>query len=179
MTDSGDFKSLVRQRMSVTGEKYTEAHRALLEAASAEVVPDTHPILPRVAARFMNGQPRPISVSIRMPRRLVLELEVPDLEQYVAANEDGRDELVREWIVDQIEDLIDEYDLFRDHALIREDQFADERIRDEATHVGVTPDQYAWLEETLTREEFESIPEEAMRRLLADNYSEFLPERSR
>jgi hypothetical protein len=52
MTDSGEFKALVRQRMEATGEKYTQAHRALLGAARGALVPSKHLILPRVAARF-------------------------------------------------------------------------------------------------------------------------------
>lgn len=30
MSDSADFKNLVRRRMAATGEKYTQAHRALI-----------------------------------------------------------------------------------------------------------------------------------------------------
>jgi hypothetical protein len=36
MTDDSAFKKQVRNRMTVTGEKYTEAHRKIIEAREAE-----------------------------------------------------------------------------------------------------------------------------------------------
>lgn len=37
MSQDSEFKRIVRARMAVTGEKYTEALRAVLEAARAAV----------------------------------------------------------------------------------------------------------------------------------------------
>lgn len=42
MTDDSEFKALVRKRMNITGESYTQAMRHLLEAARA-AVPDIEP----------------------------------------------------------------------------------------------------------------------------------------
>jgi len=68
--------------------------------------------------------------------------------------------------------LIDD-DLIADHAVVYEDQRADESIRGEADDLGITADQYAWLWYRLTDEEFEQLTDDAMYRLLADEYTEY------
>ena len=173
MTDADDFKALVRQRMAATGEKYTVAYRALLDAAASAVLPPGHRILPRIAARYVDKPARPVHVRLRLWELLDLSPDDAELAEYLAADEDGRLDLIRQWLMDRIDDLIADEQLVRDHEVVYEDQLADERARSEAGYLGVTPDQYLWLAERLTDEEFSTLSDEDMDRLLAAEYTEY------
>lgn len=171
MTDSSEFKQLVHQRMEATGEKFKEAYRALVNAASAEVVPPNHLILPRLAAKYADNPAKPQTVRAYLYREIDLQLDESELQSYVAADEDGRDDLVRGWLVDQLQDLMDAEDLIEHHQVVYDDQVQDEFVRREASSFGVTPDQYAWLEDRLTEQEFSQLSDEAMHSLLAREYT--------
>ncbi len=173
MTDAGDFKALVRQRMADTGEKYTVAYRALLDAAASAVLPPGHRILPRIAARYADKPAKPVLVQLRLWELLDLSPDDAELAEYLAADEDGRLDLIRQWLMDRIDDLIADGELVREHEVVYEDQLADERARSEAGYLGVTPDQYLWLAERLTDEEFSTLGDEDMHRLLAAEYTEY------
>ena len=173
MTDAGDFKALVRQRMAATGEKYTVAYRALLDAAASAVRPPGHQILPRIAARYADKPAKPVYVRLRLWELLDLSPDDAELAEYLAADEDGRLDLIRQWLMDRIDDLIADEELVRNHEVVYEDQLADEHAQSEAGYLGVTPDQYLWLAERLTDEEFSTLSDEDMHRLLAAGYTEY------
>ena len=44
---------------------------------------------------------------------------------------------------------------------------------DNAAKLGITPDQYVWLRDRLTDQEFRVLTEEAMHQLLASEYTEY------
>jgi hypothetical protein len=168
MSDSAEFKALVRRRMDATGEKYTEAYRALLRAAEAEVLPMTgRRILPRIAAKYKD---EPADVYIRLPAVLRLALDDDEVAQYLEASADIRDSLVDDWVMDQLGQLIESGDLILDHGVLNGNQIFDEHARYEAAYLGITPDQYVWLSDRLTAKEFEELSDDAMHQLLADEY---------
>jgi hypothetical protein len=171
--DTGEFKTLVRQRMAATGEKYTVAYRALLDAAASAVLPPGHRILPRIAAEYANGPAEPVGVRLHLWGHLDLRPDDEELADYLAADEDDRLNLVRDWLLDRIDDLIVDEELIREQEVLHEDQLADERARTDADLLGVTPDQYLWLSDRLTDEEFSSLSDEGLRQLLATEYTEF------
>lgn len=177
MTDDSEFKHLVRQRMEATGEKYTEAHRALLHAARADVVPLNRRVLPRIAAWYP-GDRVPDAIIVRLYDRVRLDLDESDLHAYLAADEIDRDDFVRERLRDVLEDLLDNEDLIRSHSMLFVDQAEDNRVRSEADWLGVTPDQYAWLEERLTGDEFSQLTDEAIHQLIKREYTAY-PQSSR
>ncbi len=179
MTDSGDFKALVHRRMEATGEKYTAAYRALLDAARGALVPSKHLILPRIAARFDDAPAKPEFLRVHLYSSIGLEVDESELQQYLAADENSRDDLVREWIADRIHELLIDDELIREHEVVFEDQAEDERVRSEAADLGIAPDQYAWLEDRLTDQQWEQLSDEAMHRLLADEYLKYAAGRGR
>ena len=105
--------------------------------------------------------------------QLDLNLDDAELAEYVAADEDGRLALVRDWLLDRIDYLIGDEELIREHEVVYEDQLDDEDAWSEAKYLGITPDQYLWLSDRLTGEEFDNLSEEDMRHLLAAEYTEF------
>jgi hypothetical protein len=170
MSDSAEFKALVRRRMDATGEKYTEAYRALLRAAEAEVLPVSgRRILARIAAM---SEDRPADVYVRLPAVLHLELDDDELAQYLEASADVREQLVDTWVTDKLGQLIEDGEIL-EHGVIHENQIFDDHARHEAAYLGITPDQYVWLSDRLTAREFEGLSDEDMRRLLADKYREY------
>jgi len=174
MSDNAEFKALVRRRMDATGEKYTTAYRALLDAARPAVFPlSGRQILPRIAARFADSAPKPDSVRVRLRPEFELHLDEAELAQYAEADEGEREELVLRWLDERFYHMLVDDDLIADHAVVYEDQRADESIRREADDLGITADQYAWLWYRLTDEEFEQLTDDAMYRLLADEYTEY------
>jgi hypothetical protein len=173
VTDTGEFKTLVRERMAVTGEKYTEAYRVLLDAAASAVLPSGYQILPRIAARYTDRSAKPVHVRLHLWNRLDLTPDDAELAEYLAADEYRRLDLIRVWLLDQVNDLITDDELFRDHEVVYEDRLADERTRSEARYLGVTPDQYVWLTDRLTDEEFSMLSDQDMHQLLAAEYSEY------
>ncbi|HLN67403.1 MAG TPA: hypothetical protein VK280_09020 [Streptosporangiaceae bacterium] len=173
MSDSGEFKTLVRQRMAATGEKYIVAYRALLEAAASAVLPPGHRVLPRIAARYADEPARPVRVRLRLWEFVNPELDDAELADYLAADEDGRLDLIWGWLTDRLGDLITDEELIREHEVVYEDQLADRHARMEAEYLGITPDQYVWLTERLTDEEFEALSGQEMHRLLAAEYTEY------
>lgn len=173
MTDTGEFKDLVRQRMAATGEKYTTAYRALLDAAAHAVVPPGYRILPRIAARYADSPAKAVDVRLRLWELFDLSADDTEFAEYLAADEDGRLDLIRQWLTDRLDDLITDGDLIREHEIVYEDQQADEHARREANHLGITPDQYLWLGERLTDEEFGTVSDADMRRLLTTEYNEY------
>lgn len=173
MPDTGEFKALVRQRMAATGEKYTVAYRALLDAAASAVLPSGRHILPRIAARYANTPARPVEIRLHLWNRLNLNPGDEELARYLAANEDDRLNLIRDWLLDRIDDLIIDEELIREHEVLYEDQLADEHARSEAKYLGITPDQYLWLSDRLKDEEFDALSDRDMRELLATEYTEF------
>jgi len=100
VTDTGEFKALVRKRMAATGEKYTEAYRALLDAAASAVLPSGHRILPRIAVRYADKPAKPVYVRLHLWDMLDLSLDDAELAEYLTADEDGRLDLVRQWLAD-------------------------------------------------------------------------------
>jgi len=174
MTDGSEFKNLVRRRMEATGEKYTEAHRALLDAARAEVLPLDHRVLPRVAARYP-GPRKPAAIMVDLYQRVRLDLDESDLQAYLAADDYDRDDLVRERLRDEIDDRLDSDDLIRGHWMLFADQDADIIVRLEADDLGITPDQHAWLSERLTEDEFSQLSDEAMHELIRREYTTYPP----
>jgi hypothetical protein len=168
MSENGEFKALVRRRMDATGEKYNVAYRALLRAAETAVLPMSgRRILPRIAATSLNG---PYDVYVELPQGLGLQLDDDDLARYVAGDEDTREQLVEDRLRDRFEELLADGDLVLGHVVIDIHQAEDEIARTEAAYLGILPDQYLWLEDRLTQEEFEGLSDEAMHRLLADEY---------
>lgn len=171
MSDNAEFKALVRRRMDATGEKYTEAYRALLRAAEAGVLPMSgRRILPRIAAM---SEDKPADVYVELPRVLRLYLEDDELARYLEASEDVREELVNNWLMDQLGQLIEDRDIVLDHGVINENQVLDDDARHEAAYLGVSPDQYLWLSDRLTAREFEELSDDAMHQLLAEEYREY------
>ncbi len=173
MSDSGEFKALVRQRMAATGEKYTVAYRALVDAAASAVLPPERHVLPRIAARHAITPAKPVNVRLHLWDQLDLNLDHAELAEYVAADEDGRLNLIRDWILDRIDELVVDEELIREREILHEDLVADEVARHEADYLGITPDQYLWLCDRLTDEEFSALSDEDMGQLLATEYSEF------
>jgi hypothetical protein len=171
MSDSAEFKALVRRRMDATGEKYTEAYRALLRAAEAGVLPMSgRRILPRIAAM---SEDRPADVYVQLPAVLTLELDGDELARYLEASADVREELVNNWLIDQVGQLIEDGEIILDHGVIHENQILDDHARREAAYLGISPDQYVWLSDRLTAREFEELSDDAMHQLLADEYREY------
>ena len=173
MTDAGEFKALVRQRMAVTGEKYTVAYRALLDAAAGAVAPPRHRILPRIAAKYTDKPAKPVYVRLRLWEVVDLSPGETEIAEYLATDETGRLDLIRHWLSDQIDQLIFDDALIREHEVVSEDEVADEHARREAGYLGILPDQYLWLEERLTDEEFSALSDEGMHQLLAAEYIEY------
>lgn len=176
MSDNGEFKKLVRLRAEATGEKYTEANRALINAARAAVLPMTgRLILPRVAARFADNPAKPDRVIVEISGFAVLDLDTDEAEltEYVAADEYGRDEMIMELTSERITDWLESGDLEIKHTVIHTDLDADNLARYYAGELGVTPDQYAWVSERLTDEELSEMDDDAIRRLIADEYTEY------
>jgi len=101
------------------------------------------------------------------------ELDDAELADYLAADEDGRLDLIWGWLTDRLGDLITDEELIREHEVVYEDQLADRHARMEAEYLGITPDQYVWLTERLTDEEFEALSGQEMHRLLAAEYTEY------
>lgn len=172
MTDSGEFKQLVRRRMEATGEKYTTAYRALLDAARSEVLPPGLRILPRIAARYAEG-PSPSAVRLRLFRTADLEIGVEELRRYVRADADQRDEMVFDWL----QERIDEFDflegLVSDHGVVYPDEDETRDAWREASDLGITADQYAWLDDRLTDEELQQLSDDDMRQLLSREYTPY------
>jgi hypothetical protein len=53
--------------MAATGEKYTQAHRSLINAARREVLPMSgRVILPRIAARYADNPAEPVRVFVEL-----------------------------------------------------------------------------------------------------------------
>lgn len=173
MTDAGEFKTLVRQRVAVTEEKYTVAYRALLDAAAHAVLPSGRRILPRIAAKYADAPAKPVRVRLRLWEVLDLSPDDAELAEYLAADETGRLDLIRQWLSDRIDELIFDEELIREHGVVCEDEVADEHAHSEAGYLGVTPDQYLWLGERLTDEEFSTLSGEDLRQLLAAEYTEY------
>jgi hypothetical protein len=159
--------------MAATGEKYTAAYRALLDAAARAPLPPGRPILPRIAAEYATTPAKPVNVRLHLREQLDLNLDEAELAEYVAADEGGRLNLIQDWLLDRIDDLIVDEELIRGHEVVYEDQLADEDARSEANYLGITPDQYLWLSDRLTNEEFSVLSDEDMRRLLATEYIDF------
>jgi hypothetical protein len=172
MTDSSEFKQLVRQRMEATGEKYTTAYRALLDAARPEVLPSKLQVLPRISARYLHS-PRPSVVRLRLFHTADLDLDAEELQRYVTADAGQQYELVYEWLVERLQDFAYFEELVSDHDVAYEDEEETRGARWEASYLGITADQYAWLVERLTNEEFERLSEEDMRLLLAREYTPY------
>lgn len=180
MSENAEFKALVRRRMEATGEKYTTAYRALLDAARPAVTPlSGRQILPRVAARFAGDPPKPASVWVRFRPEFELPLDEAEIAEYAEADEAERANLVLRWLDERIYDMLIDDELIVDHTVVYQDQEADEFTRGEADSLGITADQYAWLQDRLTYEEFEQLTDEAMYRLLADEYTEYPPSDAR
>lgn len=173
MPDTGEFKALVRQRMAATGEKYTVAYRALLNVAAGAALPPDRPILPRIEAQYADSPAKPIGVRLELWDRLDLDFDDAELAEYLAADEDDRLNLIREWLLDRIDDLLVDEQLIREQRVVHEDLVADEAARSEAEYLGITPDQYLWLCDRLTYEEFGALRDEHMRQLLETEYTEF------
>lgn len=112
-------------------------------------------------------------VRLRLWEWLDLSPDDAEFAEYLAADEDSRLYLLGQWLTDRLDDLLADEELVRDHEVVYEDQLADERARSEAGYLGVTPDQYLWLEERLTNEEFSTLSDEDMHQLLAAEYTEY------
>jgi hypothetical protein len=173
VTDSSEFKTLVRQRMAATGEKYTEAYRALLDAASRAVLPSGHRILPRIAARYANTPAEPVAIRLHLWDRFDLNLNDDELAAYMEADEDDRQYLIGVFLAERVEDLIADGYLMSGHEVVYQDQRDDKFARFQAHDLDVSPDQYVWLTERLTDEEFSMLSDEAMHELLNAEYSEY------
>jgi hypothetical protein len=174
MSDNADFKNLVRRRMAATGEKYTQAHRALINAARREVPPMSgRVILPRIAARYADNPAEPVRVFVEISGIFDLEMDEPEAAEYLAADEDGRDTIMTNLVSERITDWADGEELMIDHAVIYADQSADNTARYEADDMGISPDQYVWLRDRLTDDEFFEMDDDALHRLLADEYAEY------
>lgn len=170
MADSAEFKALVRRRMEATGENYTTAFRALLRAAEREVLPVTgrRNILPRVAAESPDG---PADVYVEITSGFRLDLDDRQLAEYLQADEWDREGLAQDWLMEHLEQLVLNGDtLIQYHGIISVHQNNDDIARSEATHLGISPDQYLWLTDRLTPAEWENLSDDAMHRLLADEY---------
>ena len=173
MTDSSEFKQLVRQRMDATGEKYTVAYRALLDAARVEVLPLNLRVLPRISAKYIDNPAKPLTVRLHLFRAAEMELDEEELQRYEAADQDEREQLVQEWLLERIQDWGFADEMVLDHDLVYEDQARDRRLRYEAFNLGITGDQYAWLLERLTDEELDRLSDKEMHLLLAREYRQY------
>jgi hypothetical protein len=167
MADSAEFKALVRRRMEATGEKYTEAYRALLRAAESEVLPVTgRRILPRIAATSKDG---PADVYVEITSKLRLELDDRELARYLEADAEDREELVENWLIERLDQLFLDGGILY-HGVISSHQIFDDHVRAQAVYLGISPDQYLWLSDRLSTSEFETLSDDAMHQLLADEY---------
>jgi len=158
--------------MEATGEKYTAAYRALLDAARAELLPSKLPVLPRIAARYVDSA-KPSAVRLHLFQTTYLELDDEELQRYVTADAIQRDELVYDWLVERIQDFAFFEELVSDHDVVYEDERETRGVQSEASYLGITADQYAWLVERLTDEEFQGQSDEDMRLLLAREYTPY------
>ena len=170
MADSAEFKALVRRRMEATGENYTAAYRALLRAAEREVLPFTgrRIILPRIAAESPDA---PADVYVEITSEFSLDLDESELAQYLEADEIDREGLVQEWVMERLEQLIlDGGTLIQYHGVISAHLINDGIARSQADYLGISPDQYLWLSDRLSTEEFETLSDDAMHQLITDEY---------
>jgi hypothetical protein len=175
MSDNADFKNLVRRRMAATGEKYTQAHRALINAARREVLPMSgRVILPRIAARYADNPAEPVRVFVEISGIFDLEMDEPEVAEYLAADEDGRDVIMMNFVSERITDWAeDSGELMIDHAVIYADQSEDSNARYAADDMGISPDQYVWLRDRLTDDEFFTLDDDGLHRLLTDEYTQY------
>jgi hypothetical protein len=91
--------------MAATGEKYTQAHRALINAARREVLPMSgRVILPRIAARYADNPAEPVRVFVEISGIFDLEMDEPEVAEYLAADEDGRDVIMMNFVSERITD---------------------------------------------------------------------------
>jgi hypothetical protein len=175
MSDNADFKNLVRRRMAATGEKYSQAHRALINAARREVLPMSgRVILPRIAARYADNPAEPVRVFVEISGIFDLEMDEPEVAEYLAADEDGRDVIMMNFVSERITDWAeDSGELMIDHAVIYADQSEDSNARYAADDMGISPDQYVWLRDRLTDDEFFTLDDDGLHRLLTDEYTQY------
>jgi hypothetical protein len=155
--------------MEATGEKYTTAYRALLDAARSEVLPSNLRVLPRISARFVDG-PKPSTVRLCLFHTAHLELDAEELQRYVNADPDQRDELVYDWLRERVEDIELFEELISGHDVVYQDEDATRDAWSEASQLGITADQYVWLGERLTDQEFDRLSDDDMHELLAREY---------
>lgn len=171
MSDNAELKALVRRRMDATGEKYSTAYRALLRAAETEVLPMSgRRILPRIAA---SSQGSPADVYVQIVPKLNLDLDDDALAQYLDADESEREALVKQWLLDRLDQLFSDGEDLVDHWVVSNHQEFDDHVRWQADYLGVTPDQYLWLTDRLTTSEFEELSDDAMHQLLAAEYHDY------
>ena len=174
MSDNAEFKNLVRRRMASTGEKYTQAHRALINAARREVLPMSgRVILPRIAARYAGNPAEPVRIFVEVSGVFDLEMDEPEAARYLAADEYGRDDFMMDLVRERISEWSDGGELMIDHAVIYADQSADSSARYGADDMGISPDQYAWLRDRLTDDEFYDLDDDALHQLLTTEYTEY------
>ncbi len=146
---------------------------ALPDAASRAVPPSGYRILPRIAARYANTPAEPVAVRLHLGDRFDLSLSNDELAAYMEAGEDDQQDLIGVVLAERIEDMVPDGYLVSRHEVVYQDQQDDEFARFQAHILGVSPDQYVWLTERLTDEEFSILSDEAMHQLLDAEYSEY------
>ena len=96
------------------------------------------------------------------------------MAEYLAADEDGRDVIMMNLVSERITDWAeDSGELMIDHAVIYADQSEDSNARYAADDMGISPDQYVWLRDRLTDDEFFTLDDDGLHRLLADEYTQY------
>lgn len=110
---------------------------------------------------------------MRLWRSWALELDADDLLRYLAGDEDVRRQIVEDRLRGQFDELLADGEVPLGHVVIDNHQVEEDWARKEAAYLGISPDQYLWLSERLSQEEFEQISDEAMHQLLVEEYSEY------
>jgi hypothetical protein len=97
-------------------------------------------------------------------------LDAEELQRYVNADPDQRDELVYDWLRERVEDIELFEELISGHDVVYQDEDATRDAWSEASQLGITADQYVWLGERLTDQEFDRLSDDDMHELLAREY---------
>jgi len=158
---SGDEpRKIVSRRSAITGGKYFTRGQERIMA-----VPDSY-----AEPKKLPPVEKPAAIRARLWSFIQFDLTEADAQAWAEADEEQRDTIMREFYEREIETAELESFLTGDVDELTCDDLEQERIRSEASYLGIEPKQFVWLEERLSDEEFSQLGDDEMHRLLAEEY---------
>jgi hypothetical protein len=160
MTNENVPKKIVSRRNPITGAKFFARGQERIMA-----VPDSY----SEPKRLPPGE-RPAVIRARLWSFIEFDLTDVDSQAWADADDGQREDMVYGLLAEEMDSGEPDNFYTGDFDELTRQDLEQERIKSQANYLGITPQQFAWLEQHLNDEEFSQLSDAEMHRLLAEEY---------